>query len=105
MRTLSRLMLLVLCWWLPLACSGGGSGGGTGGGGGGGGGSDATFPLDLSADGRHLEGENGDSFLLTGDAAWSLMVALDRDETEDYLENRRRRGFNTVLVTACSRRP
>ena len=93
---------------LLAACSaGGGSGGGTGGGGGsgggGGGGSNASFPLDVSSDGRHLVGANGESFLMTGDAAWSLMVALDRNETEDYLEDRRRRGFNTVLVNVIER--
>jgi hypothetical protein len=98
MRTTSKLLLCVAL--SALACS---SGGGSGGGGDSTGGGNATFPLDVADDGQHLEGDNGESFLMTGDAAWSLMVALDENETEAYLEDRRLRGFNTILVNLIER--
>ena len=36
----------------------------------------------------------------TGDTAWLLFQKLDRAETERYLEDRRRKGFNVVLAVA-----
>jgi len=56
------------------------------------------FPVSVSADGRHLVDAGGKPFLLHGDTAWSLMVQLTKEETEEYLENRRQRGFNAILV-------
>lgn len=41
---------------------------------------------------------NGVAFPIHGDAAWSLLVQLDLDETDDYLEARQRQGFNTLIV-------
>lgn len=58
----------------------------------------ARFPLRVSHDGRYLEDASGQPFLLHGDTAWSMMVQLTREETEQYLENRREKGFNAVLV-------
>jgi len=63
----------------------------------------AAFPLRVAADGRHLEDSNGDPFLLVGDAAWSLMVELDLDEVREYLDDRRSKGFNTILVNLIER--
>lgn len=58
----------------------------------------SPFPLRVSASGRHLENARGEPFLLHGDTAWSLMVQLSREDTEAYLENRRQKGFNAILV-------
>jgi hypothetical protein len=55
-------------------------------------------PLSLSASGRYLVDANHIPFLLQGDAAWSLIVAADDQEVEQYLKNRRDKGFNALLV-------
>ena len=59
---------------------------------------DALFPVRVSTNGRHLEDASGNLFLLHGDTAWSLIVQLTKEETEEYLENRRQKGFNAILV-------
>jgi hypothetical protein len=43
-------------------------------------------------------------FLMQGDAAWSLIVALNDADVEQYLRNRRDNGFNTVLVELIEHR-
>lgn len=60
--------------------------------------SDSIFPVRASTNGRYLEDARGKPFLLHGDTAWSLMVQLNKEETEEYLENRRQKGFNAVLA-------
>ncbi len=47
---------------------------------------------------RYLVDQNGAPFLLQGDAAWSLIVGLNEAEVEQYLENRRQKGFNGTQV-------
>jgi hypothetical protein len=42
--------------------------------------------------------QTGSPFLMQGDAAWSLIVGLNQTEVEEYLQNRRDKGFNTVMV-------
>jgi hypothetical protein len=56
------------------------------------------FPLRLSDDRRYLVDQAGRPFLIQGDSAWSLIAQLKNDEVETYLEDRRRRGFNTLIV-------
>jgi Protein of unknown function (DUF4038)/Putative collagen-binding domain of a collagenase len=58
----------------------------------------AVFPLTLSADRRHVVDQRGRPFLIQGDSAWSLIAKLTREETEVYLEDRRHRGFDAILV-------
>jgi hypothetical protein len=48
--------------------------------------------------GRYLEDATGKPFLLHGDTAWSIIVQLTKEEAEEYLENRRRKGFNSIVV-------
>lgn len=52
--------------------------------------------LEVSANKRHLQHENGDPFLWIGDTAWELFHRLNREEAELYLENRRAQGFTVV---------
>ena len=59
---------------------------------------ESPFPVRVSANSRYLEDASGRPFLLHGDTAWSLMVQLTKEETEEYLENRRQKGFNAILV-------
>ncbi|MGE0829508.1 MAG: DUF4038 domain-containing protein [Hyphomonadaceae bacterium] len=56
----------------------------------------AQFPLRV--EGRHLVDAAGRPFLLHGDTSWSMIAELTRENTEFYLQDRRARGFNTLLV-------
>jgi len=58
----------------------------------------AAFPLVAKPGQRYLEDSTGTPFLIHGDTAWSLIAQLTREEVELYLEDRRTRGFNTILV-------
>jgi hypothetical protein len=57
-----------------------------------------VFPLKVSANRRYLVDRNGRPFLVHGDTAWSLISGLSKAEAERYLEDRRRKGFNAVIV-------
>ena len=55
-------------------------------------------PLRVSENHRYLVDRHGAPFLLQGDAAWSLIANLTREEADQYLRTRRAQGFNAVLV-------
>ena len=57
------------------------------------------FPLKIASTERYLEDSEGNPFLVKGDAAWSLIAELKREDVEEYLRDRRSRGFNTILVS------
>jgi hypothetical protein len=63
-----------------------------------------AFPLRVAAGRRHLEDRNGRPFLLHGDTAWSLIAQLRLEEAEAYLQDRRARGFNAILVNLIERK-
>lgn len=54
------------------------------------------FTLKISPEGRFFRYADGTPFFWLGDTAWLLFKKLDRKETEQYLDNRRRKGFNVV---------
>jgi hypothetical protein len=56
------------------------------------------YPLKVSPNKRFLVDQNGAPFLLQGDAPWSLIVGVTREDAELYLANRQQKGFNTLLV-------
>ena len=56
------------------------------------------FPLKRGTSARYLVDQNERPFLIHGDAPWSMMVQLTREETEEYLTNRYRKGFNSIIV-------
>jgi hypothetical protein len=64
----------------------------------------AAFPLTIRAHKRYLEDSAGTPFLIHGDTAWSLIAQLTREDAEKYLEDRRTRGFNTILVNLIEHR-
>lgn len=64
----------------------------------------SAFPLGVRPGERHLVDSAGRPFLVHGDTAWSLIAELTTDEAEHYLEDRRRRGFNTILVNLIEHR-
>jgi len=59
---------------------------------------DPAYPLKISANKRYLVDQHNVPFLLHGDAPWSLIVGLTKAEAEQYLENRRVKGFNSIIV-------
>jgi len=59
---------------------------------------DPAYPVKIGDNKRHLVDQNNVPFLLQGDAPWSLIVGLTKPEAEQYLENRRQKGFNTLMV-------
>jgi len=56
------------------------------------------YPLRVGADHRHVLDQSGVPFLIHGDTPWSLISGLTREEAEQYLENRRQKGFNSIIV-------
>ena len=59
---------------------------------------DPGAPLRISENHRYLVDQKGTPFLLQGDAAWSLVANLTREDAEDYLKDRQARGFNALMV-------
>ena len=57
-----------------------------------------SYPLKISPGGRYLVDRRDSPFLMHGDSPWSLIVGLTKGEAETYLENRRLKGFNTLMV-------
>ena len=58
----------------------------------------AVFPLRVEPGKRYLVDAQGKPFLIHGDTAWSLIAQLTREEVDQYLEDRRQKGFNAILV-------
>jgi hypothetical protein len=56
------------------------------------------YPLKVSENKRYLVDQRDVPFLLQGDAPWSLIVGLTKEEAELYLKNRSQKGFNTLMV-------
>ncbi len=61
-------------------------------------GDQVSFPLNASATGRYLVDRSGKPFLYQADTAWMLFLKLDLAEAEQYLSNRKAKGFNAVQV-------
>jgi hypothetical protein len=57
-----------------------------------------AFPLAVKRGKRYLVDAAGRPFLIQGDTAWSLIAQLTREDVVLYLDDRRARGFNTLLV-------
>ncbi len=58
----------------------------------------SPYPIRVGPDHRHVVDQAGAPFLIQGDAPWSLISGLTREEEEQYLENRRQKGFNSIMV-------
>jgi hypothetical protein len=63
-----------------------------------------TFPVHVSPSKRFLEDARGIPFRIQGEGAWSLIANLTAHEVDLYLEDRAKKGFNTVLVNLLERR-
>ena len=58
----------------------------------------SEFPLKLSSNGRYLVDQKGNPFLTVGDSPWSLIAQLDEKDIGRYLEDRQKKGFNSIIV-------
>ena len=58
----------------------------------------AAFPLHVEPGKRYLVDARGQPFLLKGDAPWCLITQLTGPDLDQYLDDRRRKGFNALLV-------
>lgn len=58
--------------------------------------------LRISDNGRFLVRKDGSPVFLLGDTAWALPWKLNRNELVDYLDQRRKQGFNLIGVVAVS---
>jgi hypothetical protein len=78
----------------------GGSGGttATGGAAGSGGQIGSRFPLTHQSGERFLREASGKPFFFNGDTSWSLIAQVTKEDAEQYLEDRRQKGFTVILV-------
>jgi hypothetical protein len=56
------------------------------------------LPLKVSGPCRFLVDQDNYPFLVVGDTAWSLIVQPAESDIERYLEDRQKRGFNSIIV-------
>ncbi len=56
------------------------------------------YPIRIAPDHRHVVDQDGTPVLILGDSPWSLIVGLTNEEADQYLEDRRRKGFNSLIV-------
>jgi Protein of unknown function (DUF4038)/Putative collagen-binding domain of a collagenase len=54
--------------------------------------------LTVSSNGHYLMTKNGKPFFWLGDTGWLLFSKLTREEADEYLEDRRKKGFNVIQV-------
>jgi len=57
-----------------------------------------VFPIRVEKNTRYLVDAEGNPFLLQGDAGWELIAKLSDSDVDLYLEDRRLKGFNAVIV-------
>lgn len=57
-----------------------------------------AFPLKASPNGRYLVDQAGTPFRIHGDAGWDVAQKVTLAELRAYLDDRRAKGFNTVLT-------
>ncbi|MCI0623926.1 MAG: glycoside hydrolase family 140 protein [Acidobacteria bacterium] len=58
----------------------------------------SSFPVRVSSDGRYLVDAEGKPFMIHGDSGWSIIAQLTKEDAEFYLEDRRQKGFNTIIA-------
>lgn len=54
--------------------------------------------LKISANHRYFTDQNGNPFFWLGDTGWLLFSKLTREEAEQYLEDRKKKGFSVIQV-------
>jgi len=56
-------------------------------------------PLRVSENGRFLVEDGGKPFFILADTAWALFSGISREDVEFYLDDRKAKGFNTILCS------
>jgi hypothetical protein len=56
------------------------------------------YPLKISPNKRYLVDQEDSPFFLQGEAPWSLIVGVTKEDAEMYLANRSKKRFNAILV-------
>ncbi|MBN2138665.1 MAG: DUF4038 domain-containing protein [Sedimentisphaerales bacterium] len=56
-------------------------------------------PLVVSENGRFLAEKGGEPFFIMADTAWELFSGLSREDVKFYLDNRKEKGFNTIVCS------
>ncbi len=59
---------------------------------------EATFPLKLGENRRHLVDQRGTPFLYNADTPWMLFTKLTEPEAKEYIARRKEQGFNALQV-------
>ncbi|MGH2531070.1 MAG: DUF4038 domain-containing protein [Thermomicrobiales bacterium] len=65
---------------------------------------ETRWPPRVSPDRRRLLDADGQAVLLQGDAAWSLIANTTLAGAQRYIEDRRRKGFNAIIVNLIESR-
>lgn len=63
-----------------------------------GGSSSSIFPLRVEAGKRYLVDAQGRPFFMLADTPWTLAVNLQKADTTAYLNDRKQRGFNALMI-------
>jgi hypothetical protein len=58
--------------------------------------------LTVSDNKRYLAHQDGTPFFYLGDTAWELFHRLNREEVDQYLENRRQKGFTVIQAVVLA---
>lgn len=59
-----------------------------------------SYPLKSGVPGsRYLTDQNNKPFFWSGEAAWSLIAQLNRQEVDFYLNDRKEKGFTVIMVS------
>src|SRR5437763_2346573 len=56
------------------------------------------LPLKTSPDGHFLVDQKGQPFLVVGDSPWSLVAQPREADLDRYLDDRAKKGFNSLIV-------
>jgi Protein of unknown function (DUF4038)/Putative collagen-binding domain of a collagenase len=59
---------------------------------------DPSFPIKVSPSGRHLVDSLNQPFIIHADTPWSLIVQVSFEQAQAYLEDRKTKGFNTLIL-------
>jgi hypothetical protein len=62
------------------------------------------YPLQVSSNNRYLVDQKNEPFFWSGDTAWSLIAQLSKEDAVYYLEDRKNKGFNVLLVNLIEKK-
>jgi hypothetical protein len=57
-----------------------------------------VYPLKISDNSRYLVDQNDKPFFMSGEAGWSLIAQVSKEDAILYLDDRNEKGFNVIMV-------